>query len=308
MTNFLFPCSAAADNAKKHTNYPALLRDIIRSASDSIKALTLFDQYVVKRKPASKPGLTAFDAHGGDSGCHLRASMIMDAYTGYAEFACREPERLEEFCMSLAKTIANLRQLEVSTRNMHAQLTFAGTKPEDLGLDRQKDTPRNILRHLDWTEAFKTDWARGALETRKAKPHSNAGGRPAEDQLPTTYCRAAKKDDDGNGMNQSDRAWDILNPPTMLRFIVYSYTLSRYRKFKFTGERLLGLVDPHEVESRTKQLKCASMNTSCKHYKLPGINRLEKEFRDIKSWLSKFSNAWIMHTMRRLPRLHCMVS
>lgn len=293
MTNFLFPCSAAADNAKKHTNYPALLRDILRSASDSIKALTLFDQYVIKRKSASKTGLTAFDAHGGDSGCHLRASMIMDAYTGYAELACQEPERLEEFCMSLAKTIANLRELEVSTRNMHAQLTLARTKPENLGLNRQEDTPRNILRHLGWTEAFQTNLA---SETRRDKPNGNASGRPAETN-------------DGNStLIQSNLVWDISDSSAMVRFIVYSYTLSRYRKFKFTGKRLLGLVDPHEVESRTKQLKCASMDPSCKHYKLPGINRLEKEFRDIKSWLSKFSNAWVMHTMRRLPRLHCMVS
>lgn len=308
MTNFLFPCSAAADNAKKHTNYPALLRDIIRSASDSIKALTLFDQYVIKRKPASKTGLTAFDAHGGDSGCHLRASMIMDAYTGYAELACREPERLEEFCMSLATTIANLRELEASTRNMHAQLTLARTKPENLGLNRQEDTPRNILRQLGWTEAFQTNLAGVISETRSDKPNSNASGRPAEHQLSIPYCRAVKTNDGNSTLIRSNLVWDISDPSAMVRFIVYSYTLSRYRKFKFTGKRLLGLVDPHEVESRTKQLKCASMDTSCKHYKLPGINRLEKEFRDIKSWLSKFSNAWVMHTMRRLPRLHCMVS
>ncbi len=107
---------------------------------------------------------------------------------------------------------------------------------------------------------------------------------------------------------QCSPVWDILNPWVMFRFVVYGYTLSRYKRFKYAGQKLVGQLDPREAEARTKQLKCAIMDTSCGRYKRPGMNRLEKEFRDIKSWLSKLSNDWLLHTIARLPRLHKMSS
>lgn len=310
MANFLLPCSASADHPKKQSSYPTVLSDAIRSILDSIEALALFYQLVIMRKPASRPGFIAFDAHGGDSGCHLRSSMILDAYAGYSEFELHEPERFQAFCASLARTIELLKDLETRARNAHTSLTGRGKQPEDVALRQKKDTPRNILKNLGWTEI---SGANSSTDTIGANPNSSNSGIYVKGQDSSGFCHAARplvKKGDGMGGDaaQSNPSWNILDPSVMLRFIVYSYTLSRYKKFKYTGDRLVGLVDPNEAESRLEKLECASTNTPCGRYKRPGVNRLEKEFRDIKSWLSKLSTDWISRTATRLPRLHGMAS
>lgn len=310
MANFLLPCSESADNLKQKSSYPTVLGDIIRSISDAIAALTQFYQLVIMRKPASRPGFIAFDAHGGDSGCHLRASMILDAYSGYSGLAFHESERFQAFCASLARTIEILKDLETRARNALTSLTGCGKQPEDVELRLKRDTPRNILRKLGWTEISGTN---SSTDTIGANPNSSNSDIHVKGQDSSGFCHAAsplvkKGDGMGGDAAQSNPSWNLLDPSVMLRFIVYSYTLARYKKFKYTRDRLVGLVDPKEAESRLEKLECASTNTLCGRYKRPGVNRLEKEFRDIKSWLSKLSTDWISRTATRLPRLHGMAS
>lgn len=298
MANFLFPCTTSVDHVKKQNNYHTILSDVVRSASDAIDALSLFRQLLTQHKAVTRSsGLTAFDAHGGDAGCHLRAAMFLDAYTKYDDIAFRDPMVLAHFDACLSKTIEGLRHVKANGVELYYNLVQDCLSSEDVGLPPKEATPRQILRRLGWADEVYTEptWKR------------RTKGDPAEVHYPREPLAVSAEHEPSrdivDGVLQRP-SWNVFDAPVMIRFIVYAYTLSKYKRFLFNGWKITGMVDPRQVRGLTDALATSAAQN--KQYKRPGSNRLEKEFKELKVWLSGLSTDWLLATCTKLPQLRQM--
>lgn len=85
----------------------------------------------------------------------------------------------------------------------------------------------------------------------------------------------------------------------MVRFIVFSFTLSKYKTFSYDGKRTIGTVKPCSAVGLVDSLD-TSRTKNKTTYKKPGINRLEREFREMKVWLSSLTTAWLLSRSRNI--------
>lgn len=156
MTTILFP-SIPSNSAKLGPQmrfaYAVILTDVVRGCSDAIDALTLFDDLLHQRNSdANSLGSMSSDAHGGDTGCQLRAGMISDLWTSQRHICNDASTGLVQTPSWISETVSRLRQLQEKCRFVCAQLTQKRVKPEVLGLGKSQDTATNMVAVLGWSE------------------------------------------------------------------------------------------------------------------------------------------------------------
>lgn len=137
-------------------NYHTVLSDIARGASDSIDALTAFQRLLLLRDYdlGVDLGLATLDAHCSDSGCHVRACMLLDASYSYQQMRARGTRIFSAFCTSLNRAVRKVRDVEMKARGAYHQLVHVGRRPEELQLPSKRGSPREILFELGWREEF----------------------------------------------------------------------------------------------------------------------------------------------------------
>ncbi|KAK8093322.1 hypothetical protein PG997_000007 [Apiospora hydei] len=84
MAYLLFPAGESIKKGRRKDDYHVLCADIVRTGSDAIDAFSIFHNLVVGADQGDDaPGYMAFDAHVGETGCHLRAGMFLDLFSIY---------------------------------------------------------------------------------------------------------------------------------------------------------------------------------------------------------------------------------
>ncbi|KAH6650546.1 hypothetical protein F5144DRAFT_556487 [Chaetomium tenue] len=288
MAHFLFPASASADKAKRKDDYPALLADIVRGATDSIDALILFRSLVTGHSNGSDTlGFMAFDAHVGETGCHLRAGMVNDLFTTYRCLLQSSPGAWQAVESWLDQTIARLEAVITQARAACVRLTKDKVKPSLLGFNQKQETPRKVLVQLGWSEPEQTfDFA--TKEERAV---------PVFDPLTSTSSSTTLQVDSTTDRSRTD--WQILNSVILSRFVVYAYVLSKYKAFSFYNGSPNGSLQPQAADSFTRELMENSWDSGSANVKRSGMRRLENEFRDLQVWLSQLSCAWLQSLAKR---------
>ncbi|KAK7413975.1 hypothetical protein QQX98_007158 [Neonectria punicea] len=305
MSNFLFPTNDSVDHAKRKYAYPALLGDIVRGSRDSIDALRLFQKLLRGNETSSSSiGFMAFDAHGGDTGCHLRAGMFLETFKVYRDMFLLDSDGWQDFERSVENLAQRLQEVSARAQEACARLTKEKVKPGKIGFHANQETPRNLLVKLGWT---------GQVQRSVPWNHANAVGLNPENSksLASGLSSETSSFSDKNSSSSSDEdpkedvraqnpTWNVLHFSTFARFVIYSFILSRHKSFSYHKEILIGRLDLPEVDKVTKELMKPYWDTQYSAYKHPGPKRLDREFSDIQSWLSKLSCEWLSSLVDRL--------
>ncbi|KAH6853952.1 hypothetical protein B0I37DRAFT_401031 [Chaetomium sp. MPI-CAGE-AT-0009] len=288
MSHFLFPASDSVDKAKRKDDYPALLGDIVRGATDSIDALSLFRSLVTGHSNGSDTlGFTAFDAHVGETGCHLRAGMVNDLFTTYRCLFQSSPGAWQAVETWLNETIARLEAVVTQARAACVKLTKDKVKPSQLGFNQKQETPRKVLTQLGWSE-----------------PEQSFSFMVKEEKMfpvfePLTSASSSSTLQIDNSTNEDQTSWQMLNSLIFARFVVYAYVLSKYKAFSFYNGSPNGSLQPQAADSFTRELMENSWDNGSASGKKSGLRRLENEFRDLQVWLSELSCAWLQSLAKR---------
>ncbi|KAF7562117.1 hypothetical protein G7046_g2024 [Stylonectria norvegica] len=285
MSNFLFPANDSVDHAKRKYTYPSLLGDLVRGSHDSMEALKLFRSLLRGDNDSGEtPGFMAFDAHGGDTGCHLRAGMFLETFAIYRRMFHVDSERWQELDEFFDDLLGKLQDLSGSAQTACAKLTKDKVKPGKVGFHANQETPRNVLSRLGWVE-LSDKCSRYPMDSKRIEPGKEKPASSSDEPQDETTGRAI--------------TWDILRFSILCRLIIYSYILSKYKSFLYHHDKLIGRMDPPKADKLTEQLMVDHCDMSYSAYKHPGPKRLEREFSDIQCWMSELSSAWLVSLASR---------
>ncbi|KAK8093321.1 hypothetical protein PG997_000006 [Apiospora hydei] len=207
-------------------------------------------------------------------------------------------------------------------------------KPTVLGLNPKQDTPERILEILGWQGLKKDsiDQKLGFLSlgisttTESSLDMSDVGSplslvvsgassvhgffgftEPASQDLSTTGSSAASSDastaasscgDDSDGAEDDlggAPSWPIHDLEVVVRLVVFSYILSKYKAFSYYNGSPNGKLEPQVADELTMQLVQPHWGNHCKR---PGLRRIENEFREMQIWLSDMSCEWLQSLAR----------
>ena len=386
MASLLFPPLNQKVSVKPRWTYASVLGDIIRGSSDAIDALTLFhDLLLSKSDGPSSIGFMGFDAHGGDTGCQLRAGMLQEVFTTHRQLMFDPRTKSSRSPLWINSYLDRLSKLNEAAKHACAQLTQKRVMPSKFGFHDHKDSAQGILLALGWDETisdelygeptnyfpatgsstdvpsvqFAVDAQEGDWITSDAPIHVSPAesvtaqhfnyplktartlfnklikmmfdfrvtAEPAEvmsieeSEQPVALSpisdasstdgsnSSASGSPDGGSLSPSSSSisefeqddvasplctrWNIRQPATLVRFLVFSYTLSKYKQFCRLSHVVGARVCPElAVAAAAKMIEpyTAPKNTDYKPLKMP---RYRAEFATYQAWLSDFSCAWI---------------
>ncbi|KAK7949414.1 uncharacterized protein PG986_010300 [Apiospora aurea] len=334
MAHLLFPAGEGITKGRRKDEYHVLCADIVRAGSDAIDALSLFHHLVVGADQGDDaPGYMAFDAHVGETGCHLRAGMFLDLFSIYRRHFDNNDAAWRVLRDCLEETQRRLRLVIDEAGQVCAKLTQANMKPTVLGLKPKQDTPERILEILGW-QGLKKDsidqklgflslgmsTATGSsLDMSDCSPlslvvsgASSVDGffgstEPASQAPSTTDSSAASSDastaasscgDDSDGAEDDlggAPSWPIHDVEVVVRLVVFSYILSKYKAFSYYNGSPNGKLEPQLADELTMKLVQPRWGNHCKR---PGLRRIENEFREMQIWLSDTSCEWLQSLAR----------
>ncbi|GAD99166.1 predicted protein [Paecilomyces variotii No. 5] len=379
MADFLFPAFEERIHSHKRLLYPAFLTDLVRGASDAIEALELFRGLLLETNHGPQSmGFMAFDAHGGDTACHLRAGMLLEVFSVHRQLILDQTVGTPRIPLWINKNIQSLEGTRERARKLCAALTYDRVHPTKLGLGAKDDTSEHILSVLGWKEPF-FPRSRESLyssteplrESQKGGPFitvlSNGNLTPASFESPEspenpdievrgllsnqlsglnlagvsleldrkeqewpndaerngplhpTYdwnigtppfspprspSSGATPSIDGSESEASplQTRWDLLDSRFLVRFIVFSYILSKYKTFFCFKDVVGARLYPEGAVSRGYELMEQSWDFKNVEYKKAKLERMSLELRALQMWLSDFSCAWLQSlSMRDSP-------
>ncbi|KAF2669310.1 hypothetical protein BT63DRAFT_440002 [Microthyrium microscopicum] len=273
MSTFLFPPDGAKNGARRRVNYPVVLSDLLRGATDAIDALKLFLNLIGGDDNDSLSyGFGAFDAHGGDTNCHVRTGMLLETYTIYSSIVKRNSNQSKKLRIWIERIIKNLERVQAKSIVVCVKLTWEDMLPTEVNLGLKEDLPEQILRKLGWTEALES-----------LMPPKDASECPPQNPfLPQA-----------DGISDLDVSWNIFDSTVLVRFVVYSFILAKYMRLVNTNGSTIARIVFEDVETYTNALIKPYWNGKNIKYKHAKIQRIFTEFTRMQAWLSDISCAWL---------------
>ncbi|KAF2680075.1 hypothetical protein K458DRAFT_445516 [Lentithecium fluviatile CBS 122367] len=282
MTTLLFPTSDHPAGARRKPDYAPFMSDIARAASDAADALSLFANLV--EGTAGGPdsvGFMAFDAHGGDTGCQLRAGMMQEVFFLYRHMFEHIPDAWKTIRSWIDESTAKLRLVHGNAKHACMKLVRDKVHPNKLGLATTEDIPENMLRilgahlsrYLPTTGTIKIDGRRSpsvaSMESGNPSSASTTNAELDAVSLATT--------------------WDPLSIHTLARFIIFCYVLSKYKVFATLNGNVGARLAPDDAAEAS--YKFIRPYTDKK--KRPGKpQRTLRELAELQTWLTGLSCAW----------------
>ena len=144
MTTLILPPKDVSRGPRKCNTYCSLLTDIVRATADAEDALETFSLLLLGK---CHLGFAKFDAHVGETGCHLRASMLREVF-----FFCKKDmassNSAELLPAWIIKTKGHFGALRKGAEQACLQLSKHGIDPREIGFGRKRDTPEHIISIL----------------------------------------------------------------------------------------------------------------------------------------------------------------
>lgn len=369
MTTVLFPPGqqrlVPLNAPQKRLTYPIILADIIRAASDSIDALTLFGDLITGRQnDPDSVGYMAFDGHIGDTSCQLRACMMRELVLYHRKILQNTPCPTE-YPHWVTATIYSLQELVQKAKSTCLLLTKGRVDPEKLGLNNKSETRTAMLQKLGWTEPsfeilstqYDAEPDCGGSDTETESPDgtptlSGTPGSPAtagasivsaygishdgcsavdghDTNCPSSYLDLKEVDrklmgaapafnDHPSNYTESKPLWlpwSMTDAGTILRFLTYTYALSKYKRFGLQqirdsnasySSRLVMRLEPDIAASYGIELLATIYDPTNPHYNeklLKKSQRINTEFLAAQGWVSEVSCAWLAGTAEKLGNL-----
>ncbi|KAF2646817.1 hypothetical protein P280DRAFT_441214 [Massarina eburnea CBS 473.64] len=333
MSTYLFPAGKHAkfSSSARHKpiSIPRHLFNIVRGGSDAVDALQLFLKLLREEEvDKASPGYLAFDAHVGDTSCQLRACMLLEILNRYRHHvsSAMEVASIEQTIERLKKVIENARTFCQDICN----LAVTKASPETLGMSKHGMSIDEILQRLEWTEMGAS---RGGQEvSNPTLAHSVASSvvsrstsrnRSSEGSVgnANTTTSSATSISDATPTEQNEKQldipsvvfaeassdyWEPWDWHQVVHFLVYSYTLSKYKHFIIRANVYGANINPQLAFQFSHQL----LDGKFPHpYQPPTKRPIEQEFSVLQSYLSDLSCSWLSSTSRMFsPDRHLMTS
>jgi hypothetical protein len=356
MASLLFPTTDLPAGARRKSDYVAFMSDIARASNDAASALSLFANLVAGTAGGSEsPGFMAFDAHGGDTGCQLRAGMMQEVFILYRQLFDNMTETWATFHSQIQETTAKLRFVHENATHACMRLVRDKVHPNKLGFATTQDTPENMLRVLGWdagsghlslanvlsemlirqtgeamgtfpiihqhisamgkisidgrhspstglTESDHTSLA-SATSTEVNGGHSAITSPSSSSEDLRALCMNVQQEGDIQSLSGSNTRiqafveqtellatkWDPLSYHTLARFIVFCYTLSKYKSFTVLQGNV-GATLAVEDAAETSYSFIRPYTDGKKKAGKP--QRILREFAEMQTWLTGLSCAW----------------
>lgn len=141
MTSLILPPKGYPQGPRKRSTYCTILTDVARAAADAETAVDLFGQLLSGN---SSSGFAKFDAHVGETGCHIRATMFREVFTSHKNLSRSAAASTLPTWVSTAKE-----QYHAIRRNAETiclQLTKHRVDPRDFGIKAKSDVPESFIR------------------------------------------------------------------------------------------------------------------------------------------------------------------
>lgn len=300
MTDLIFPAFEPRLSNQRKPLYAALLTDVARSASDSIEALKTFRGILYNSESGPKHGtLMAFDAHVGDTACHLRAGMLLEIYSLHRVMA-KHPltgemmapiwideaiqrliitrDKAQKVCLALTRDRAPPRTLGLGCKDLSISKALGAVEWEEVALSRgplclYQDTP-------EYTHGKFEYFSQG--NSTPLSPTSSNSSQPitplsTESEFPSPFRTQ----------------WDIYDNRTLLRFVIYCFVLSKYKSYSSINNSLAARLYPEAAAELGYSVMKGFWDFKNPGYRKAGVDRIIKEFRVLQLWLSDLSCSWL---------------
>lgn len=314
MSNFLFSIgkhSRKSSTARiKPTHLPKQLLHLVRGATDAVEALNLFlgllsesEAGTTTPEALGAPGFLAFDAHVGDTACQLRACMLLEMIAQYRRASSSSLDILQ-----IQSTICRLDEFIANAQNFCQKLLKLDWNKApienlgSLGVSKHGMTMEEVIEKLGWTglgslpvvgrplsnTSTSTTPLGSPLENISEKPSSSSSSNASSNSFANTLNTRNHHD-----LDQPDATsdlWDPWNWRQTVQFLVYSYVLSKYKRFVVRAQVYGANIDPKIAFQVSHALMDGKFDHPYQHLKIKSI---EEEFRVLQSYLSDLSCSWL---------------
>lgn len=305
--------------------YAQLLTDVARSASDAIDALELFRTLLLgaDSHPDSL-GFMAFDAHGGDTACHLRAGMLLEVFSAHRQMIVNSATGKPKIPVWIDRHVELLKNTTQRAKELCAALTKDRVHPTKLGIGAKEDTAEHILGVLGWEEpvfgqspeSIYCEEERGTADTEEPvereirDEHSfparykwnaelSSYSSPRSPSSATTASSASSASSEPDILSPLRTQWDLLDTKSVVRFLVFSYILSKYKTFFCMKDIVGARLYPEGAFTYGYALMAEYWDFKNVEYKKAKLERVSLEFRALQTWLSDYSCAWLQSLAMR---------
>lgn len=290
MADLLFPTLHQRLKSQPKALYAAVLTDVARAAFDSIEALKSFRALLLDSpNGTSSPGLMAFDAHVGDTGCHLRAGMFLEIY------------RLHRNVSSawIDQTIHRLRKTQEKAQQICAALTQQSARPQSVGLSG-KDLPLpKLFRAVDWEEISSAEPSNTPYLLKDVGgPRRSFEGDSSKSvswsSTSSTRSRSTSPSSTGSETPLPfETRWTPDNIKMLVRLVVYSFVLSKYKSFSSVNNTVVARLCPEDTAEAGYALMEGFWDFDHSDYRKARVERFSQELRALQVWISDLSSAWL---------------
>lgn len=322
MADILFPAFEHRFKAQKRIVYATFLTDVVRSSSDAIDALSLFRNLLYgDQKGPESIGYMAFDPHGGETGCHIRAGMVLEVFRVHRQLAYDinnkplAPKWIDQ-------TIESLQETREKAKDLCWKLTVKKITAPKLGLSVNEETPARMLDFVGWKEPV-FDASSGSLYESPIEPSGSASSTTLTQALanlnveqgiprvldqdatsssataPQTPSSTVTSFDDVLSPVQTN--WNLHDGNIMLRFVIYSYILSKYKMFFCLKSNVGARLFPEAAVKYQYELMTGYWNYDNVEFRKAKLDRNGAELRALQSWMSDLSCAWLQSCAARHP-------
>lgn len=325
MTDIIFPALEQRFKFQKRIVYATFLTDVVRGSTDAIDALLLFRGLIYgEQKGPESVGYMAFDPHGGETGCHLRAGMVLEVFRVHRELAFDNGQPIAPAWID--KSIGALRETSDKAKKLCASLTKDRVAASKLGLSDKEDTPARILEILGWKEPVFVKGSGGLYESpSQSSTHEpgsissskltqaleslnvQQGDLKAMDHDATSSSATAPQTPSSTTTSFDDvlspvrTRWDLHDSQVMLRFVVYAYVLSKYKMFYCLKSNVGARLFPEGATKYQYELMADYWNYGNVEFRKAKLDRIGSELRVLQSWMSDLTCAWLQSCALRYP-------
>lgn len=289
MADLLFPTLHQRLKSQPKALYAAVLTDVARAASDGIEALASFRALLLDSPNGTSSGLMAFDAHVGDTGCHLRAGMFLEVY------------RLHRNASSewIDQTVHRLQKTQEKALQICAALTQHNARPQSVGLGG-KDLPLpKLFRAVDWEEVLSTEPSGTPCLLKDMGDHRRSFERDSSKSVSwssTSSTRSRSTSPSSTGSETPlpfETRWTPDNIKMLVRLVVYSFVLSKYKSFSSVNNTVVARLCSEDTAAAGYALMEGFWDLNHRDYRKARVERFSQELRALQVWISDLSSAWL---------------
>jgi hypothetical protein len=299
----------------KPTELPRQLFYIIRGGTDAVEALELFLKLLLDFSTADNstsvncPGYLAFDAHVGDTACQLRACMLLEVTKLLRSAEAHSTvDKMRHALSNLNRVVIGALQLLAGLLQLDWSRIRAGGL-EALGVPRAGLTMDELLTTLGWygtcPESFRYDGSNASSmdslpsQVTPSSMSSSLCGSDAGSSTRSTPERGSDASENNDGTNGWQ--WNPFDSEQAIRFVVYSYVLSKYKQLISFGGVYRATLKPELAFEVGQKLIQQDFG---RQFVRPNKRAIGDEFVSLQRYISEVSCAWLESQARKLWSLH----